>query len=224
MELERLQRQLETIYGVCINYSVDDFLITDAAIARRLDTSQNAREVKEKLLISQDGDNLDISLYIDAEVIDHLAQENPFDELHDGNLTDFWIAMEGVSHFLYLTWNAFFRKQVTLLELEMQAEVDKFISSVCLFRQQKAGQLPNKLRPFLFYTAVFDDALDEGSLARYKDANFYAGKYCFQLEEKFLKTENNPKNIFTELRHFYRLPQWEKISRIQSHTMGNVRV
>ncbi len=216
MKMERLQNQLETIYGINVDFNVDDFLITDETLAHQLDTSENARKVKEKLLISQQGENLDLSLYIDSGVIEHLALDNPFKELHNGNLTDFWIALEGVSHFLYLTWNAFFEKRVTLLELELQAEVDKFICSVCLLSQQNAGQLPPLLRPFLFQADDFDEALDEGSLTRYKDANFYAGKYCFQLEEKFLKTETNPKAIFSELRHFYRLPQGEKIRRIQT--------
>ena len=39
----------------------------------------------------------------------------------------FCLALEGVSHFLYLIWNASFDRSVTLLEMELQAEIDKFV-------------------------------------------------------------------------------------------------
>ena len=53
-----------------------------------------------------------------------------------GNVADYWTALEGVSHFLYLAWNAGHDKPVSLLELEMQAEVDKYVASYWLMRRQ----------------------------------------------------------------------------------------
>ena len=45
------------------------------------------------------------------------------------NLADFWSALEGVSHFTYYAWNAARDKSVSLFELELQAEVDKFVTT-----------------------------------------------------------------------------------------------
>ena len=66
--------------------------------------------------------------------------------LHDGNVADYWTALEGVSHFLYLAWNAGHDKPVSLLELEMQAEVDKYVASYWLMRRQFPGRFPAELR------------------------------------------------------------------------------
>lgn len=212
--LNSFQATLESIYRIKIDHAVEDFLITDAMLARELDTSVNAREVKEKLLIRPCSEGLDISLYLDQSVIDHLGRENPFVGLHGGNLTDFWIALEGVSHFLYLMWNAHLEKPVTLMELEMQAEVDKYVASLWLRKIQEELWFSSQIRENLFHRARFDETLDGQALSRYKDANFYAGKYCMQLEHRYLRRQRN-RMMIDDIRHFYRLPQAEKIRKIQ---------
>lgn len=215
MKLRYLQKELEAIYGIEVDYSVEDFLITDANLARQLDTSCNPREVKEKLLIRQSGGDLDITLYLDETVLEHLGNENPLVGLNDGNINDFWVALEGVSHFLYLIWNAPLQKSITLLELEMQAEIDKYIASFCLLGKQNRSVVSHRIREFLFCRTAFDKDLDRQSLSRYKDASFFAGKYCMQLEREYLQDWRRP-NWHDEIRYFYRLPQSEKIRRIQS--------
>ncbi|MGR9108707.1 MAG: hypothetical protein ACU843_17450 [Gammaproteobacteria bacterium] len=212
--LQSFQSTLESIYRIEVGHSVEDFLITDAAVARDLDTSVSPRDVKEKLLIRPCADGLEISLYLDQSVVDHLSRENPMLGLHGGNLNDFWIALEGVSHFLYLMWNVCLEKPVTLMELEMQAEVDKYVASLWLMRRQKKRWFSRQIRDNLFHGARFDEALDEQSLSRYKDANFYAGKYCMQLEHRYLR-ERRSRLMIDDIRHFYRLPQGEKIRKIQ---------
>ena len=215
MHLGGLQDELEQIYGIAVDYSVEDFLITDADLVRQLDTSHNPRDIKEKLLIRQSEDCLEISLYLDRKVVDHLSREDPLDGLKAGNLSEYCIAIEGVSHFLYLMWNALLEKPVTLLELEMQAEVDKYITCLRLLEQQNSKSISSKIREILFYRAEFDDALDQRALKRYKDANYFAGKYCMQLEHEYLRGEQRP-NWYPEIRNFYRLPQTEKIHWIRS--------
>jgi hypothetical protein len=212
--LNSFQSTLESIYRIRVDHSVEDFLITDAVLAQKLDTSVNARQVKEKLLIRACPEGLDIALYLDQSVVDHLGRENPLVGLHGGNLSDFWIALEGVSHFLYLMWNVRFQKPVTLMELEMQAEVDKYITSLWLMNRQKKLWLSGPIREQLFHRVRFDETLDDQSLTRYKDANFYAGKYCMQLEHRYLRQKRNQMMI-DDIRHFYRMPQAEKIRRIQ---------
>jgi len=213
MSPSELQRQLEGLYGVPLGYDVQDFLITDQALATQLDTSDNARHTPEKLLVSQDDDGLDIALYLDQEVVDRLRAHNPLKRLHDGNLEAFLLALEGVSHFVYLAWNAGQGKGVTLLELEMQAEVDKYVLSALLLRAQRERQLSPRLHARLFDGAAFDDALSGEERERYQDANRYAGRYCRQLERRFGR-DYAGRAPLAELRRFYRLPQGDKIRRI----------
>ena len=215
MTVKRLQRHLEGIYGVPVCHDIEDFLITDAELARQLDTSENAREVKEKLLVRQTEEDLELTLYLAPEVVANLERIDPERCLDDNNLDDFLIALEGVSHFLYVIWNANFRKPVTLFELEMQAEVDKYVTSKFFSLQQPDGIHPSTLKTRLFGEPSFHDALSEDELERYRSANHYAGRYCNQLENRY-EVDFGSAAMMEELRHFYRLSQGEKVSRINS--------
>ena len=59
-------------------------------------------------------------------VLRRLEATDPFERVTDDNLQDCCTALEGVSHFHYFVWSADRRRHVSLLELELQAEVDKY--------------------------------------------------------------------------------------------------
>ncbi len=158
----------------------------------------------------QGEDGVDVSLYLDPELLGHLARQDPLALLHDGNLAEFCTVLEGVSHFVYLAFNATYDRSVTLLELELQAEVDKFVSSSFLLGQQQAGPVTDDLHDWLFAEPRFDAALDEDGLERYRDANHYASRYCLQLAAR-LDDACSRSAVMSELRRFYRLPQQAKI-------------
>jgi hypothetical protein len=119
--------------------------------------------------------------------------------------------MEGVSHFLYLIWNAGHKRGVSLMELEMQAEIDKYVSTAFLFGKQGSGRVPSNLYRWLFDKPVFDSSLDRTTLERYRDANYYASKYCARLEKRYLK-RTGQSGMFNDLRRLYRLTNHAKIS------------
>lgn len=215
MKLNIVQQMLEGLYRISVDYSVEDFVITDPELARRLDASANPRENREKLLLAQQGDEVHLSLYLDAAVLERLAEDCPFDALHGDNLEDFLLALEGVSHFLYVSWNAGFDRGVTLLELEMQAEVDKYVLASSLFAQQRRNVHPTQLWRCLFDSPSFDEALEDEERSRYEDASHLAGRFCFQLENHYLK-KNRSSEMMAELRKFYRMTQTDKISHINS--------
>ncbi|MDX1514931.1 MAG: hypothetical protein R3174_14430, partial [Gammaproteobacteria bacterium] len=137
MELKRIQRQLQRIYEVDVPHDVDDFLVTDVEMLKSL--GDDSPDVDEKLLVLQQGDEVELALYLRPEIVERLREDNPENRLHGGNIADFCTALEGVSHFLYLTWNAQHDRPVPLMELEMQAEVDKYVSAAMLFGAQRDG-------------------------------------------------------------------------------------
>jgi len=97
--------------------------------------------------------------------------------------------------------------------LEMQAEVDKYVLSALLLRAQSERRLSPRLHSRLFDRVAYDDALSDEERARYHDANRYAGRYCRQLEHRYGRNYAGHDSL-AELRRFYRLPQGEKIRRI----------
>ena len=214
MLLNRLQGHLESIYEVQSGYRVADFLIDDPGLARRLDNTPNARDIPEKLLIRQDGDTVDLALYLDPELLQRLDADDPTESLHGENLHDFWMALEGISHFLYLTWNAGHERSVTLLEMELQAEVDKFILAAFLFGRQMRGLVPRALYRHLFEYARFDERLNDAERYRYRSANYFAGRFCSYIEKEFMQPGAR-SGLVNTLRRFYRLTQQRKIKAIR---------
>jgi hypothetical protein len=214
MLLSRLQELIGGIYDVRVAYDVYDFLVTDR---RRLPPACSGGVADEELLVAQsaDGSEVSLSLYLDPALLERLATADPLVELHGGNLGDWWTALEGVSHFLYLAWNAGHDKPVSLLELEMQAEVDKYVASYWLMRRQYPGHFPAELRRVLFERARIDPRLAAGRRALYGEANRYAARFCQRLERRLNDAAHGEREVLAELRRFYRLGNARKRAHIE---------
>ena len=213
MLLNKLQTHLEEIYEIESQHRVHDFVIHDAMLVSQLDTSDNARELPEKLLIRQEGDNIDVALYLDEQIIKRLEVCNPLAQLDDNNIHDFWTALEGISHFVYLTYNAEYERAVSLFELELQAEVDKYILAAYLLGRQGSDSVPESLHYHLYRNADFDARLQEHELQRYYQANELAGKFSAFIEY-CINNRISSNKISNTLRRFYRLTHHQKIRNI----------
>ena len=212
MLLEALQRELEGIYEIQVPLAVQDFLITDRDLISHLAVAPPA-DSHEVLYLLEDDEGASLSLFIDESVMRHLAEDDPREELHEGNLADFCIALEGVSHFTYLAWRASHDHPVSELELEVQAEVDKFVTSAMLFGRQSCGRVPEYLSERLFQRVSFLPGLERHRRVRYERANDYAGRFCEGLERRYIRGCEGAA-MTRELRRFYRLNQQQKLRHI----------
>ncbi|MCB1717893.1 MAG: hypothetical protein KDK04_24815 [Candidatus Competibacteraceae bacterium] len=212
-QLNGLQQRLESIYEVDLGYQITDFVITDPVLAQQLDSSDNPRASTEKLLVRQGEDGLELSLYLDEALLAGWSHDE--EGLKEGEMADFCTILEGVSHFVYLCWNALQGREVSCLELEMQAEVDKFIMLVSTLSFQDGGLHPRQLHDWLFEQASFDQMLSQTELIRYRDANHFAGKYCHRLTRTHLRQTGLDSSMLNELRRFYRLSLHHKLRRIE---------
>lgn len=215
--LDKLQRQLQSIYEIDIPFTVSDFVTTDLQLISGL-TGGHKDHLREKLLVLQDGEDLDLSLYLHEDVITTLIEETGDNRLGPENFDNLCLAIEGISHFLYLTWRALQKHSVSQLELELQAEVDKYIFALTLISQQKQFELVDQLREILFENIRFDEALNSDELFRYREANHYAARYCYFLEGLYRKTSGS-KHMNSELREFYRLGRQDKFRRIENQLL-----
>ncbi|HEV8018491.1 MAG TPA: hypothetical protein VGP32_08040 [Steroidobacteraceae bacterium] len=221
MLLTRLQQLIGGIYDVSVAHDVYDFLVTDR---RQLPQAVRAGTAEEELLVAQPADGSDelaLSLYLDPALLGRLAREDPLVRLHSGNVADCWTALEGVSHFLYLAWNARHDKPVSLLELEMQAEVDKYVVSYWLLRQQFPGHFPAELRRLLFARTRVDPRVAAARAGMYREASRYAERFCRRLEQALARSRGgSPQRggdgaVLAELRRFYRLTHTRKRALIE---------
>jgi len=220
MLLSRLQHLIGSIYDVSVAHDVYDFLVTDR---RRLPAAARGGTAEEELIVAQPaagGDELALALYLDPALLGRLAREDPLVRLHTGNVADWWTALEGVSHFLYLAWNAGHDKPVSLLELEMQAEVDKYVASYWLLRRQFPGRFPAELRRVLFARTRVDPRVAAERAQLYREASRYAERFCGRLEQSLARAQGYPGQgsrdgaVLAELRRFYRLTHARKCALI----------
>ena len=216
MLLSRLQSLISGIYDVSITHDVYDFLVTDRG---RLPAAAPTSESDEELFVTQaagEGGEVGVSLYLDPALLERLKVADPLVRLHDGNVADYWTALEGVSHFLYLAWNAGHDRPVSLLELEMQAEVDKYVSSYWLMREQLPGRFPAELLNVLFERTRIDSRLARGRESLYREATRYAQKFCRRLEQSLRGARRESDGeVLAELRRFYRLTNLRKLAHIE---------
>lgn len=213
MLLSRLQSQLAGFYAAPVDYDVGDFLITDRRLAATLTPAGAATSNQERLLLREEASELALSLYIDEQVLSALGEDDPTVCLHDGNLNGFLLALEGVSHLQYLLFRAERSQPVSLLELELQAEVDKYVTSAHLVSTQGNGRVPPGLHARLFEAVRFDETLPAVELARYLEANRLAARYCHALRRRY-PGHHRESSFVQELRGFYRMGGREKIGRI----------
>ncbi len=212
--LRPLQKLLETINDAPCGHDVRDFLLTER---RQLPLERRAAAADEELVLIQRRRCCYLGLYIDGAVLARLAEHDPLRALDGGNIADFWTALEGISHFSYLMWNAGHQRGISQLELEVQGEVDKYIATLWLLRAQHPGHRPRELLPALFEKTRVDPRLSPARQHLYATATHLAARFCARLEAALLSNRQAARHsAITALRRFYRLGSTRKLQHIQS--------
>ncbi len=212
MVLNQLQSMIGRLYDVDMNYDVYDFLVTDRRHLQGAAPLNDTRASDEELLLAEMPDGAGISLYLDASLLSRLEGDDPVGELTESNLADYCTALEGVSHFVYSTWRLHRDLPVSLLELETQAEVDKYAVTVFLLADQQGGDYPAQVHARLFDRVSFDARLEPDQYHRYRMAHRCAAHYCRRLERRFVsRGQARIEALVRELRRFYRLGSAAKL-------------
>lgn len=201
-----MQRTLEHTYEVASPWRVGDFVLSDPALRERLHDSPRSRPPEEELLVHHEADAVELSLWLSPGLRRRLSAPRV-------NAADFTMALEGVSHFLCVAWNASHARAVTPLELELQAEVDKLLGLMAF--QGEPPQQPRHLHRWLYEEGVLDPALAHHERDRYRLANHLAGRYWRSLLQAHPSGTDDPR-LARELRRFYRLPRESKLRRIDA--------
>jgi hypothetical protein len=211
-----LQRELEAIYGVSAP-GVERFLVgPDAARA-----AGHAPRAPEELLVLEEEDGVALGLYLSPAVVAGAADADPHDHrprlTARGALRSVTCAAEGVSHFVYLATRAAAGGKVSLLELEVQAEVDKFALLLLHLWRRGLRRMSASLRRRLFERVRYHAFLGTEERARYVEANRLGGGYARWLEGRFVE-EADIDGLLRELRRTYRRRGGEKLAYLGTRT------
>jgi len=218
MVLSGLQSILERLYDVELPYDVYDFLVTDRRAVPGCGQELDGSASEEELLLAETLDAAGspcagVALYLDPGLLRRLEHADPHRALTEHNLADYCTALEGVSHFVYSTWRLDRDLPVSLLELETQAEVDKYAVTVFLLARQTGAMVyPAQVHARLFDRVSFDAQLEPDQIERYRTAHRCAAHYCRRLERRFVnRGVARIEALVRELRSFYRLANAAKL-------------
>lgn len=210
--LQRIQRVIARAYDLHLLPDVEQFVCGPDLV--RATAGEGFEHRGEVLVVLEDDEGVHVGLYLAPEVLARLSASNP-------DFRSVCLATEGVSHFIYLSFRADNEQQVTQLELELQAEVDKYAAN--LFDAHGADALSGNgvgalrarsraLRQRLFSGVRFLDPPNSTEGERYRVAHHAAARYVAFLEARFVD-RGRVDELRTELRRFYRLGGRQKLER-----------
>jgi hypothetical protein len=187
-----IQGGLERLYQLERVADVDDFV------------SAAAEGERETLMVRMADDGaVEMSLRLPP------LGRGEFDVLGDADLDPVCQIIEGVSHFVYLAARAREGRGATQLELEVQAEVDKYVVLVAALGgldEPKSARLRRRLYDQVSFSQAEESELGE----RYRMANQVAARFVRRLERTYVRGGER-RGLWRELRRFYRLGQEEKL-------------
>jgi len=196
-----VQAHLEAIYGITCAARAEGFVVDTEAAVQLGATGRS----DEELLVHEGDGELELALYLAPALLRRLQpyESGPVDSLLERELDGFCQLAEGVSHFLYVAHTATHGRTVSLLELEAQAEVDKFAS--CLLHRWGEGALEWARQLFhrLFDLISYRADLTPAERWRYEEANRLSRNYCGRLLPHV--RSHRLDRLLTELRQMYRL-------------------
>lgn len=173
------QRSLTAIYRLDLDLDAAQFVV-DPARARELLPPGSPRT---GLVVVEEAGAAQVGLYIDPEDLD-----------------DPGAVLEETSHLVYLAWQCARGRRVSLLELEIQAEVDRY----ALARVAGDDALAH------FRGVRFHEALGPQARRRYHKAHHAALRTCRDLERRFPRRGDTP-GLLAVLRRYYRLDPEAKL-------------
>lgn len=211
--LTMLQLKLETYYDINPPYSISEFVCHSAQV--ETGSSSCKGTTPEMLIYREDGTNLDISLFLNPSLLQDISIDNYKTNWTGEIFNNGCIVLEGVSHFLYMVFNAHYDRQVSMLDLEIQAEIDKFLFSVL---DTDHTDSPDVLIQRLFCDVSYRDDLSDTLRYRYEQANDLAHSYCQWLHDNFTLVANN-KSLLAEVGSLYRTNGTARQEHIRRVTM-----
>lgn len=224
MILSKLQGKLQSQYDLDIPYDVTRFVSHDIELAKSLsqEVEQDDQQLQEidieVVFLRQDADSMEFLLYLDADVVQNFnhyqlatdADGKPKEKPPLPYVDEVCALVEGVSHAVCLLWHAHNDRQIRPIDLELQAEVDKF---VVLLGERKSNPERKQLHQQLFTQFSLTPTRGTEVYERYRTANELAARYCHWLAKTFVNSSDQ-NGLDRELARFYRLSGSAKFDRI----------
>jgi len=208
--IQTIQQNLMDIYALPESGDIRQFLIGSEILLQFTKEDRLDPEISEKILLKLNKDaSIDIGLFLREDIFKNLKENCPKKGLDEKNFPDFCALVEGVSHFLFLHFRNHHTLPLSALELEIQGELDKFITCfIYRYHHENKGENPartaEKIHHLLFQQFHFRTHINENEKERYQIASHWGAKLCHHIKDRFLVQKPDWQGLFSFLRRFYR--------------------
>jgi hypothetical protein len=188
----RVQEALERLYGLDRTANVEDFVCSAAAGER-------------EALLLREGEDGDLEVSVRLPRLSEARGDIGLDTLCQ--------IIEGVSHFVYVVERARVGRGTTQLELELQAEVDKWVvlaASMRPFDKRDSARLRAQLYEGCAFVHDADNGAEREFAERYRLANTAAHGFVRRLEREYLGPTRLGE-LRAELCNFFHIGQEGKL-------------
>ncbi len=217
--IKELQRKIEKTYVLDTGITnIEQYIVGDRGY-KEFYAKEKIRTVVNshsgaRVLIRDTGDTLKVSIYYPDALIRELEDNDPRLGIHDENIDLCASFVEELDHFLFIAQNYKLNRPFSLFELELQANVTKYLVIKYFIALQKKSLKLSKfdreyVRHHLFYKRKFDIE-DTSEKKRYEDAGKFGMMYTNHID--LLSHEERLR----DLRQFSRMSCPSKIRHIQS--------
>lgn len=200
MLLGELQRALEQQNGAVNGPHIDDFLIDKKAHAALSGAQPDA---VEQVFVCDEPEQPGLAIYIAPDTLALASRGQP--SLSDvAHLDAYCVATEAVSHFVLLNHRAEWDAQVSLLELELQAEVDKFVHLSERLALRTGSPEQDALFDRLFERYSLRAHVSHEESDRYRTASDAAARFCKRIQAQ-------PRSVSQRVRAFFAASLQDKL-------------
>jgi len=210
--LASILQQIDRVYDLDLDVDIQEFLVT-----RETCTRLGHDDAHASVFVREDEarDEIELGIYIGESALVELSKIDLSQPIQPESFEILVTVIEEVSHFAYLAFSASREQRVTKLELELQAEVDKYVTATLLLAGRNEGRVRANVLERVFGDFEVRRGLDSERRDRYAAAASLASRYCSYVVEASLGRESL-STLLPELRSFYRLTQRGKIGRIMN--------
>ena len=167
---------------------------------------------KNAFVVKEAGEGLEqeaeVLVCLQEEVLARLANKKFPEDFSLELLPDLSVVIEELSHFNTFCQKAVLDRGISSLELEVQAEVDKFGIALDWLEKRNEAHLRDQVFDTLLGECVLGDWVEPQHESRYRDAHEIARNFCRRVLEKNLQGAD----LHQELQKFFNLSKDHKLS------------
>lgn len=210
--LDNIENQLGNLYEFKPQARVCNHIISHKELSEVFGSSvqeQPEFNAKAAVWLKHDQDNFFIGIHFDEETMTTLKSACPLHKLSNENINSFVTVVEEVSHFHCILNRFSNNRNISKLELELQAEIDKLLLSAALLERQVGDPHFLPLARMIYNNS---SVVAKEAAYRYDTATRQAAKIWYEILEI-----SNPQNVRQAMNHL--LPLYNKELELKfSHT------